>query len=96
MISIKGSNGEVGLPLFTDNDLANRFREVIPPPNPYMLATLPGPQDLLRVMEIVERKGFTHVVFDHTASHRAAGFLALDLVREHVLAQDQGQPPEND
>jgi len=77
LLQVAGPGGEKATPLFTDQDLAERFR--LGPLGHYDLAIIRGPNDLLMVLGILERKGFTHVTIDQRPDK--AMFLSIGQLR---------------
>jgi hypothetical protein len=76
---LQGEGGEVGTPLFTDNDLAQQFLQSAKELAHYVLGCINSPPDLLPLLDILERKGFTHVTIDHTK--RGAMFFSIAQLR---------------
>jgi hypothetical protein len=86
-IEVNGAAGETATPLFTDQDLAQRFHSQ-PGLGHYVLALVPDPRELLKVLDLIEQKGFTHVVIDPQAGAGRAMFFPLGNLRTQCADRD--------
>lgn len=82
LLRTNGSAGEVGCPLFTDRDLAERYRDSIPPIAHYELGLIENPKQFNSLLETLASQGITHVTFDST--NKAGRFNPLSEVREAI------------
>ena len=84
----KLENGNIGTPLFTDKDLAERFIASIPGMQiPYILGMAGEPKEILPILNFCAKKGITHVAFDQGL--RTARFHLIDDLREKMLSSWQ-------
>jgi len=68
IINVPGPAGERAFLLFTDQDLAARFRSLDDRLAEYDPVAIPTRETLDDVLRILETGKFTHVVFDHPGS----------------------------
>jgi hypothetical protein len=91
MITVKGVSGEKAVPLFTDDDLAERFKEPHPELGHYLIAPVMAAQ-LPQLLDAIEAEGFTHVTVD--AAGPGQHFYRIDTVRR-ALSRPGASSGEN-
>jgi hypothetical protein len=102
IINTRGPDGERAFLLFTDGDLADRFRASDHRLAGYNLVPIPTWQALDEVLRVLQIGGFTHVIFDHPGSGVGIGvgspLVAIATLRERIQQgeQDPGESPGKD
>jgi len=66
MLQVNGPDGERGFPIFTDRDLAERFKTSAPPLAHYVLGMAENREALKPVIEILEIQNIPYVALDPT------------------------------
>jgi hypothetical protein len=61
-----GQAGEKAVPIFTDRDLAQACIETLPSPGTCVLRPIDDVMCLLGCLVVLETKGYTHVLIDHS------------------------------
>jgi hypothetical protein len=86
--------GGKAAPLFTDNDLADRYLREHPELGHYVLGSFASPAKLLPFLDLLEKRGFTHVLTDPSRG-RGLPFRIAELrsVARGQPDQDSGAPP---
>src|SRR5687768_12389933 len=70
LIKLSGENGEVSFPLFTDQDLAERFQASVPGLAHYTLGMASDREALTPVLDMLALQAFTHVAIDPTSTRQ--------------------------
>jgi hypothetical protein len=70
VIRITGTKGETGLPIFTDEDLAERFRKAGKVPRGLRIREMSDPLACYGLVTLLQEKGFTYVFVDPTAGKK--------------------------
>ncbi len=87
IINTPGPNGERAFLLFTDEDLAARFRASDPRLAGYTLVPISTRDTLAEVLRVLETGGFSHIIFDHPGSgvglRVATPLVTIATLREH-------------
>ena len=86
MIKLNGERGEIGFPLFTDQDLAERFQASVPPLAHLTLGIAKDREAFLMVLDVLETQGFTHVSLDPTNARQSLN--RIDAVRSAIRGND--------
>jgi hypothetical protein len=79
--------GEVFMPIFTDPEGAEEFRQSIPPQSrdKWSVVRIPDPVGLLGILAILESEGFSHVTIDpRKVSQRAASY-AITHIKANII-----------
>jgi hypothetical protein len=94
IINTPGPNGERAFVLFTDEDLAARFRASDPRLAGYALVPISTRDTLAEVLRVLETGGFTYIVFDHPRSGVGLGaatpLVTITTLRKRIWLGEQG------
>jgi hypothetical protein len=99
IVNTRGPNGERTFFLFTDDDLANRFRASDQRLGRYSLVPITTPKALDGVLRVLGMGGFDHVIFDHPGWNVVLGvgspLVKIATLRERFRLgrQDSGESP---
>lgn len=87
-LTMTGQAGQSVTPLFTEETLAQRYRDGAPQLNQFVLGRASNPGEIDQVISAMERQGFTHAAIDPTTKRGIR--LALSELRSlaHQWTQD--------
>ena len=84
LFRIDSRDGDVALPIFTDEYLANSFFDDIPLPHDYKILPITHPMTFLGLLVILESKRYTHVLIDPANGKRNEGIPVTKLRSDAV------------
>jgi hypothetical protein len=86
-LTIRRNDGSEAIAVFHDQDAAQKCLDSCPFPDEYTLFPVNESLTFLGLLVVLEEKGFTHVVFDSTATEAAVTGVVLPVatIRDTLL-----------